>query len=286
MIKLAVIGDPIEHSLSPWVHGDVMEMLHIPYAYEKVQVRQGELQRFLDYARQEEITGFNLTMPHKVDIIPYLDEIDNEAKLFGAVNTVKIENGRLLGFNTDALGYVLDLESRGYSFQDSKVVVLGAGGVVRTLVRKAASMGAQNICICNRTKEKAWELAEAVRKENGISVSVRGLSGDEIRDAVRDCHILINGTPLGMHGVERDFDDLSFLDAMPQSALVSDLIYNPEKTQLIKGADQLGLQTMNGMGMLIYQGILADEIYLNQTLDKKNLCEKIRPDLVKALMEK
>ncbi len=286
MIKLAVVGDPIDHSLSPWVHGGVMECLNIPYTYEKVQVRQGELKSFLEYAKKEGIAGFNLTMPHKVDIIPYLDEIDNEAQLYGAVNTVKIENGRLLGFNTDALGYVSELESRGYSFENNRIVVLGAGGVVRTLVRKAASMGAREICICNRTKENALALAETVKNETGVLVCVRGISINEISEAVKNCDVLMNGTPLGMYGVERDFEDFSFLNEMPKSALVSDLIYNPEKTRLIERAEQLGLNTMNGMGMLIYQGILADEIYLNQTLDKVNLCEKIRPNVVKALMIK
>lgn len=283
MIRLAVIGDPIAHSLSPWVHGGVMKQLGISYTYEKVQVKKGELEQFLDYARTEKITGFNLTMPHKVDIIPYLDVMDDEAKLFGAVNTVKIEDGKLLGFNTDALGYVLDLESRGYSFQNSRVVILGAGGVVRTLARKAASMGAKEICICNRTKEKAAEIAEMVVSETGTPVFVRNFSLDEICEAVENCHILINGTPLGMHGVGRDFEDLSFLDAIPESALVSDLIYNPEKTSLLKRAEEKGLTTMNGMGMLIYQGILADELYLNQQLDRSGLCEKIKPSLVNAL---
>lgn len=286
MIKLAVIGDPIDHSLSPWVHGGVMDCLKIPYSYEKVQVRRGELQTFLDYAKKEKITGFNLTMPHKVDIIPYLDEIDDEAKLFGAVNTVKIENGKLLGFNTDALGYVMDLESKGYSFKNSRLVVLGSGGVVRTLVRKAAHMGALDICICNRTKEKALEIAEIVNGETGVSVSAREFSSEAIREVVSNCHILMNGTPLGMHGVERDFEDLSFLDVMPKSALVSDLVYNPEKTSLLKRAEEKGLPTMNGLGMLIYQGILADEIYLNQTLNQRELCEKIKPDVSKVLSGK
>lgn len=286
MIKLAVIGDPIEHSLSPWVHGGVMENLNIPYTYEKVQVKQGELQQFLDYAIQKEITGFNLTMPHKVDVLPFLDEIDEEAERFGAVNTVKIENGKLMGYNTDAQGYVLDLESKGYSFQNSRVVILGAGGVVRTLARKAAGMGAKEICICNRTKAKAYEIADLVSAETSVSVSVQGFSVEEICDAARECNILMNGTPLGMHGVERDFGDLSFLDVVPKSALVSDLIYNPEKTKLLQRAESLGLQTMNGLGMLIYQGILADEIYLNQALNKTDLCKKITPKLIEVLKGK
>ncbi len=275
MIKLAIIGDPIEHSLSPLVHGGVMEVLGVPYAFEKVRVKQGELEKFLDYAKKEEITGFNLTMPHKMDVIPFLDEIDEEASLFGAVNTVKIENGKFLGFNTDALGYTMALESMGYSFQGSRVVILGAGGVVRTLALKAANCGAKEIHICNRTKDKAGEIALSVNQKTGVPVFAEEFSVDAIAKVGKTCDIFINGTPLGMHGVDQEFEDLSFLESLPKTALISDLIYNPSKTKLLGLAEKKGYPVLNGLGMLIYQGILADEIFLGKTLDKNKVYQKI-----------
>ncbi len=283
MIKLAVIGDPIEHSLSPLVHGGVMEALDVAYTYEKIKVKKGELRNFLVYVKENGITGFNLTMPHKTDIIPYLDEIDEEAKLFGSVNTVKIRDGKLFGFNTDAMGYVMALESKNYFFRGSRVVVLGAGGVVRTLALKAADLGATEVRICNRTYERAEEIAKMVNDKTGVSVIAEDFSLEKMTAVAKTCDILINATPLGMHGFDRDFEDLSFLEALPTSALVSDLIYNPDKTMLLRKAESLGLTTLNGLGMLIYQGILADEIYLDRTMEKKKIYDFVSQKIKKEL---
>ena len=283
MIKLAVIGDPIEHSLSPLVHGGVMEALGVAYTYEKVRVKKGELRDFLLYVKENGITGFNLTMPHKIDIIPYLDEIDEEAKLFGSVNTVKIRDGKLFGFNTDAMGYVMALESKNYFFRGSRVVVLGAGGVVRTLALKAADLGATEVRICNRTYKKAEEITKMVNDKTGVSVIADDFSLEKMTAVAKTCDIFINATPLGMHGIDRDFEDLSFLEALPASALVSDLIYNPDKTMLLRKAESLGLTTLNGLGMLIYQGILADEIYLDRTMEKKKIYDFVSQKIKKEL---
>lgn len=283
MIKLAVIGDPIEHSLSPLVHGGVMEALGVAYTYEKVRVKKGELRDFLVYVKENGITGFNLTMPHKTDIIPYLDEIDEEAKLFGSVNTVKIRDGKLFGFNTDAMGYVMALESKNYFFRGSRVVVLGAGGVVRTLALKAADLGATEVRICNRTYKKAEEIAKMVNDKTGVPVIAEDFSFEKMTAVAKTCDIFINATPLGMHGIDRDFEDLSFLEALPASALVSDLIYNPDKTMLLRKAESLGLTTLNGLGMLIYQGILADEIYLDRTMEKKKIYDFVSQKIKKEL---
>ncbi len=283
MIKLAVIGDPIEHSLSPLVHGGVMEALEIPCAYEKVQVKKGGLPEFLSYAKKTGITGFNLTMPHKVDIIPYLDEMDAEAQVFDSVNTVKIKDGKLFGHNTDALGYVMSLQTKGYTIQNSRVVILGAGGVVRTLSLKFAKDGAKEIKICNRTMEKAEEIANSVHAKTGVPVFCDGFSVDGITKACRECDVLVNATPLGMHGVSREFEDLSFLEVLPKDALVSDLIYNPDRTKLLTKADELGFKTINGLGMLIYQGILADEIYLEKVLNREEIFEKVSTKIKQVL---
>ncbi len=275
MIKLAVIGDPIEHSLSPLVHGGVMDELGIPYTYEKIQVKKGELPGFLSYVKEKGITGFNLTMPHKVDIIPYLDEMDEEAQLFDSVNTVKVEDGKLLGYNTDALGYVMSLKSKGYTVQNSRVVILGAGGVVRTLGLKFATEGAKEIRICNRTVEKAEEIAQSVQNRTGVPVFADDFSPKTIANIGKKCDIFVNATPLGMHGISGEFEDLSFVEVLPKSSLVSDLIYHPAKTKLLQKAEKQGLATINGLGMLIYQGILADELYLDKKLDREKIFEKV-----------
>ncbi len=271
MLRLAVIGDPIAHSLSPKVHGDALSALGVSYTYEKIRVKKGELDGFITYAR-ENLDGFNLTMPHKVDVLPFLDEIEEGAAQFGAVNTVKVQNGMLYGYNTDAGGYAEALNGEGYPAENRRVLILGAGGVVQTLARELLRRGAKKICILNRTLEKAVEIA----KLNPERISAGKMTGETLKEAAKICDILIQGTPLGMHGVEQDFEDLTFLEQLPKNAIVTDLIYNPPKTTLLKKAEELGLATMNGYGMLIYQALLADQIYTGIDFPMKDVYEQIK----------
>ena len=280
MIKLAVIGDPIGHSLSPVVHGAILDQIHVPYEYQKIEVKRGALSQFLEYAKKEALTGFNLTMPHKKDILPYLDEIETEAQRFRAVNTVYQKDGRLLGYNTDAVGYTAALAATGRTFSDKNVVSLGAGGVAGTLLKKAAYDGAASVTVLNRTLSQAEQLCGDAEKETGRAAVPLSMTCDNLERACRTCDILIQATPLGMQGVKADYTDFSFLDALPPDALVSDLIYRPDKTAFLHAAKERRLATMNGLGMLIYQAMLADEIYLERTIDKAAIypavCDAVR----------
>ncbi len=275
MIRLAVIGDPIDHSLSPLVHSTILKNLGIDYEYEKVQVKKGELESFLEYAKEKKFDGFNLTMPHKVDILPYLWEIDEEAECYGAVNTVKVKNGKLYGYNTDADGYVQSIKTLGIEIDKKNVVIMGAGGVVQTLALKTALEGANEISIMNRTLSKAEEISKMVEIKTGKKCDFGGLEVVQLKEKMTNCHILINATPLGMHSVNKDFEDLSFINELPKGAVVSDLIYNPQKTTLLKKAEQLGYKTINGLGMLVFQAILADKIYLESDFDIKKIYDNV-----------
>lgn len=275
MVRLAVIGDPIDHSLSPAVHSSALDALGVTYTYEKVQVKKGELEQFLAYAKEEGITGFNLTMPHKVDILPYLSEIDEAAERFQSVNTVRVEDGKFYGYNTDADGYTEALKGAGYEFQDSRVVILGAGGVARTLALEAAFRGAKEICVLNRTVEKAEEICAMVKNRQKVEITAGIMNTASVSAACETCDILINATPLGMQGISEEFEDFSFLNRLPRTALVSDLIYNPDTTQLLFMAREQGLATLNGLGMLIYQALIADQIYLKKEFDRKPIYEMV-----------
>lgn len=266
-VKLAVIGDPIEHSKSPEIHGAALKAIGADYEYEKVRVKAGELETFIKRAVESGTDGFNLTMPHKVDIIPYLESIDEEALRYGAVNTVKIVDGKLHGYNTDAEGYSMALKMRGRSFKGASVVLLGAGGVVRTLALRAAAEGANCVTVLNRTQEKAAEVAKAVQCVSDIKTWCGSCCSAEIAEAAAECDILINATPLGMHGCGEDYNDLSFMPCVKRGALVSDLIYNPEKTRFLAEAESLGYEIMNGKAMLIFQAILSDKIYTESDFD-------------------
>ena len=270
MIKLAVVGDPIEHSMSPSVHGAVLEHLGIDYKYYKIQVKKGELESFIQYAISEGIDGFNLTMPHKCDIIPYLSGIDDEAMKYQSVNTVKVCGGKLYGYNTDAIGYTQALALNGEFVKNRRILILGAGGVSRTLAQRVAYEGAKSLTILNRTVSEAERVCSMVTKRN-IELSYGELIYNEIYNQCRECDILINATPLGMEGIDKDFDNLDFIDVLPDGCVVTDLIYKPEETSFLKRAKARGLKTVKGYGMLILQGVLADEIYLSREIDKKEV---------------
>lgn len=269
MIRLAVIGDPIEHSLSPAVHGAALDRLGVEYEYKKVHVRPEELGEFVKTAKCEGLDGFNLTMPHKVNILPYLSRIDDEARYYSAVNTVCIRNGELHGFNTDGIGYELALGRMGKKFSGSRLVVLGAGGAAAAVIAAAIRGGAESISVACRTAAHAEKICD--RDLGDTKIKICGFSDTEIAAECECAEVLINATPLGMEGVSHSFDGFDFLDALPSDALVSDLIYKPKKTALLTEAENRGLKIQNGLDMLIFQAIAADERYLDRQLDMQDL---------------
>jgi shikimate dehydrogenase len=281
-IRLDVVGDPIDHSKSPLIHETVLESLHIPYEYRKVRVEKGHLPEYLAEASKIGIGGFNLTMPHKQDILPYLDFIDDEARIFNSVNTVYAKDGKLYGYNTDGRGFVYAMSKAGHCAKDKSIVILGAGGVVSTIAFKMGLEQAKKVTILNRTLSAAQKIVEAVTAEKSTCKTefyCDSLTFDNIAAALTDCDILVNGTPLGMEGVPHNFEDLSFLDLLKKDALVYDLIYNPFETALLKKAKSLDIDTLNGFGMLVYQGLLADEIFLNRSLKLEEYKDKIENKL-------
>lgn len=276
-MRFAVIGDPIEHSLSPEVHLPVLCQFCKDVSYEKAHVKLSELDVWIDRARRDKIDGFNVTMPLKSAIIPLLDRIEGDAGVFQSVNTVVNKNGRLYGYNTDGEGFSLSLLDNGFKLKDSNILLLGGGGVARTIALKAALEGAGQIIILGRTVGKILEICSEVRKYNKeIKIRYGNLEDiEDMVDHVKSTHILINATPLGMTGVSDDFEHLDFLNILPQEALVMDLVYDPPVTRFLIRAKNQGLNTLNGLGMLIYQGILADRLFLNMDLDLSSLHKSI-----------
>ncbi len=279
--KLAVIGDPIAHSKSPAIHTAVLEDLGIDYEYECVRVERGGLEEFISYAKEKGLRGFNVTMPHKVDIIPLLDWIDDEAKMYHAVNTVKIEDGKLYGYNTDGEGYIESIREKGFCCKDKNVVALGAGGAAATVAMKAAAESAASVTVLNRSRERSKMLYNNIKDKTGVEIVLDDLSTEKITNYCRECDLMINGTPLGMHGIEHNFESFEFFGTMKKGALVSDMIYNPPKTDFLKNAEKNGFKILNGLGMLIYQGLIADEIFLEKSLDFGRLKEKIKNNIEK-----
>ncbi len=278
--SFAVIGSPIAHSLSPKIHRAVFQRLGYDFDYDLAEVKKEGLEHWLAKVRGQGICGFNATMPLKVNIIPMLDSIQEEARLYHSVNTVVNREGRLQGYSTDADGFLLSVRER---CKLDQILILGAGGVVNTLAMKLCLESAGKIKILNRTPEHAEAVCKKVgddlKKASSLSLTKAeygSLTTEAIKKHCQGTSLLINATPLGMEGCKGDFEDFSFLDRLPKEALVCDLIYAPAKTTLLREAEKRGLKILNGLGMLIYQALLADQHFLDLEFDMKQMYEHVQ----------
>lgn len=257
---LGVIGDPISHSLSPAMQNAALRSLGKDYIYVPLAVSPLHVEEAIAGMRALGIKGLNVTIPHKVAVMPYLDEIDPMAQLIGAVNTINNDGGRLTGYNTDGYGFLRSLkEEAGWDPQGQRVTVIGAGGAARAIGFQLALSRIESLVLANRTEERARYLANDIHHETfcpTVACSLDGLSS-----YLGTTDILINTTSLGMHP---EIDTMPPVDCecLPTTALVCDIVYHPNETQLIQKAAACGLATLPGLGMLAYQGAAALEIWL------------------------
>ncbi|OPH58645.1 shikimate dehydrogenase [Paenibacillus ferrarius] len=255
-ILYGVFGDPIRHSRSPIMLNRAFQEANINAVYAAFHVRPDELGDAVRGIRALGYRGINVTIPHKVEVMQYLDEIDEGAQIVGAVNTIVNENGKLIGYNTDGIGYVRSLlEETGIELTGKSVLLLGAGGAARGVAYALAKEGAGCIYIANRTKERAVELAETI----SVYTKAIGLGLDELGEVVDGVQFVLNTTSAGMHP---HVDELPMpTELLREHHLVSDLIYNPRITRLLREAEAKGARIHGGLGMFIYQGAFAFEYW-------------------------
>ena len=279
--KLAVIGDPIEHSLSPLIQQAMLDELGLYCTYGRILVPAGTVAAWLPGAPGMNLAGFNATMPHKTDLVPLMNTLSDDARMYRSVNTVVIRDGLFHAPNTDGAGFLSSLLDEDIRPEGRKIAVYGAGGAARSVVLKLAAAEAKSIAVCCRTPAKAEELARASAR-----VHVVALGSPDFERTLAEADLFINCTPLGMQGVPSQFADFRFLDALPVSAPVCDLIYRPLKTELLKEAEKRGHQTMNGLGMLIHQAILALELFAAMPLDAALMKKAVEKRLIPVLHQK
>ncbi len=246
-VKAGVIGWPIDHSLSPRVHGFWLKTYGINGSYQAIPVEISALDSMLGNLFAEGFTGLNVTVPHKVTVMKYLNSVDELAQRIGAVNTIVVdEKGRLNGSNTDGFGFIENLKQGYAEFDAAKgpAVVLGAGGAARAVVMALIDEGAPLVKLINRTRRNAENLAENLGE--GIEV----IDWQNRNAGLKDAAVLINTTTLGMAG--KDPLDIS-LDHLPNDALVNDIVYAPLETNLLKTGKARGNPTVDGLGMLLHQ---------------------------------
>ena len=239
MKKYFVIGNPINHSLSPKLHNHWLEQNNINAVYEKIKLEENEIENFIHKIKKQEINGCNVTVPFKKTVIPFLDKLSLEAEQAQSVNTICFNNGDLVGHNTDISGFQRAINSLNYEIKDKKILILGAGGVVPSIVFALQSMDVLEITISNRTKHKAENLKNLFKNL-------------EILDwgEVPDFDMIINATSLGLNIEDRLNLDFSKIE---NNKLFYDVIYNPKETNFLKKGRENGHLTTNGIMMFIYQ---------------------------------
>ena len=258
--RLCVIGDPAAHSKSPKIQSAMLAALGIAGSYTAQTVPADALPAFLERVRAGAFTGFNATMPHKEALLKLVDVLDKSAQRTGSVNTVCLREGKLIGFSTDGDGFVRALKGElGISPAGRCVTLLGAGGAARSVALALEKAGAAQVFVCNRSEERARALAELAP---GV-LTPCPFTPDTLAAACARSAVLINATSLGMAG-QGEFPDLAFLDALPENAAVCDLVYHPAETALLRRARALGHSAMNGLPMLVWQGVLALKQFLNR----------------------
>jgi shikimate dehydrogenase len=259
-VLYGVIGDPIRHSKSPTMLNRAFRERGINGAYAAFHVTGDRLGQAIEGVRGLGMRGLNVTIPHKIEVMAYLDEIHEGARAAGAVNTIVNDNGRLIGYNTDGIGYVRSLKEEVQpELEGRKIIVLGAGGAARGILWALAQEKPESILLANRTEEKAIELASSFAPELGISA----IGWQELRAACAEADVVINTTSVGMSpNVDASPIDASWLTS---GSVASDLIYNPLKTAFLKQAEERGCRIHGGLGMFIYQGAYAFEYWTGES---------------------
>ncbi|MCY8979218.1 shikimate dehydrogenase [Bacillus halotolerans] len=269
-----VIGNPIAHSMSPDIHNAALKDLGLDGHYHAFKVEENSLEDAVKGIRALGVQGINVTVPHKVSIMDHLDHVDESAKVLGAVNTVRREGDKLVGYNTDGEGFVKSLmRILDKPISELSFLMIGAGGAARAIFTTIVRDNPEKFDICNRTIEKAKQLAESAPSFRNVEV----LSIKEAEERLEQYDVIIHTTSVGMYPNVEDIP-LS-LQRAASSAVVCDIVYNPIQTSLLKEAKQKGLKTLDGVGMFVEQAALSFRLWTGHEPD----VEKMRSIVVGKL---
>ena len=274
--QLGIIGYPVGHSLSPAMQQAAIEAAGLPYRYTAMEVLPEKLAATVSELRNSSFRGFNVTIPHKTAVMPLLDEIHEDARRIGAVNTVVQEEGRLIGYNTDAAGFLEGLRGVGRTFAGKNAVLLGAGGAARALLWALVKEGVEKILLGVRNVEKTRELL----RDFSFAGNVMAVSWTEalFRERLAEADLVVNATPLGMVPHTEGMPPVDWR-ALKAHAFLYDIIYTPAKTQFLQRAESLGCPTLNGEAMLVGQGAAAFRLWTGREADFSVMTHALREAL-------
>ena len=270
----AVVANPIKHSISPFIHNSAFEATNTNGVYLAWEVDAAELAETVANIRRYQMYGINLSMPYKEQVIPYLDQLSEEACLIGAVNTVVNREGTLIGYNTDGKGFFKSLPS--FKISRKRLVLLGAGGAAKAILAQAILDGVSQISIFVRSSsiEKTRPYLEKIQNATGFRVDLFALEDvQDLQDSITQADLLVNATSVGMDGSSQPIPTSIIL---PEKLLVADVIYQPFETPFLKWARNQGNQSINGLGMLLYQAAEAFELWTGKEMPTDQIWELLK----------
>ena len=270
----AVVANPIKHSISPFIHNSAFEATNTNGVYLAWEVEANDLAETVANIRRYQMYGINLSMPYKEQVIPYLDELSEEARLIDAVNTVVNREGTLIGYNTDGKGFFKSLPS--FKISGKRMVLLGAGGAAKAILTQAILDGVSQISVFVRSAslEKTRPYLKKLQIETGFKVDLFALEdAQELQENIRKAELLVNATSVGMDG---KFSPVPTGIVLPKQLLVADVIYQPFETPFLKWARNQGNQAFNGLGMLLYQAAEAFELWTGKEMPTEQIWKLLK----------
>lgn len=273
---------PASHSLSPLMHNLAFSHWGIDAVYLAFEVDQTNLGQAVESIRTLDMLGVNVSMPNKTAVLAYLDQLSPEAELIGAVNTIVHQEQRLIGYNTDGMGFVRSVNETGHPIKNQKIVVLGAGGAAKAIVVQMALEGAQEITIYKRLNATFLPLKEyfaKVSEKTGCPIRLHDYADEsQLALDLSQANLLINATDIGM-GSKKDQLPIADVKLLHSQLAVFDLIYSPSETRLIQEAKKMGIKSYNGLGMLIHQGAIAFELWTHREMPVQNVRERLEQEV-------
>ena len=270
----AVVANPIKHSISPFIHNSAFEATNTNGVYVAWEVEATDLAETVANIRRYQMFGINLSMPYKEQVIPYLDQLSEEARLIGAVNTVVNREGTLIGYNTDGKGFFKSLPS--FKISRKRLVLLGAGGAAKAILAQAILDGVSQISVFVRSSsmEKTRPYLEKIQNATGFRVDLFALEDvQDLQDSITKADLLVNATSVGMDGSSQPIPTSIVL---PEKLMVADVIYQPFETPFLKWAKEQGNQSINGLGMLLYQAAEAFELWTGKEMPTDQIWELLK----------
>ena len=271
----ALLGSPVAHSISPLMHNEAFQLLDLDYTYLCFEVNEETLPAAVDGLKACGIRGFNLTMPNKNKIVELLDELSPAARLIGAVNTVVNDDGHLIGYNTDGVGYMQAVKDAGYDITGKTITIMGAGGAATAICAQAALDGVEKIHIFARETSRFWDRTQKLAENINSTLPCKAVLHENkdtaaLAQAIFESALLLNATSVGM-APNTEGTIIEDTSLYHPDLIVSDVIYNPRETRFLKEAREAGCRTFNGMYMLLYQGAEAFRLWTGKEMPVKEI---------------